>query len=134
MLEAVKDAGLENVANVEYATDGIEALRLLAEAYREGKAFVVVLLDLNMPKMTGQEVLKAIKGNNHYKDVSVFILTNSDNMRDMEECRKLGADAFIQKPTEFKRLVDLFAALKESLAKEGQVVARDVNTRYEEMK
>jgi CheY-like chemotaxis protein len=133
MLEAVRLSGLDAVAEVAYTTDGERALDLLSGADHSGSSFAAVLLDLNMPKMSGQEVLKAIRQNDNHKNIAVFILTNSDGKADMDECRMLGADAFFQKPAEFKRLVDLFSALKGSLEIEGVAMAKATNTRYEEL-
>ncbi|GJM35063.1 MAG: response regulator [Saprospiraceae bacterium] len=61
----------------------------------------VVLLDLNMPVMTGMEVLKALRNDDKGKYLPVVILTSSRSYQDVEACYRLGTNAFVAKPVEF---------------------------------
>lgn len=58
----------------------------------------VILLDLNLPKMHGREILKLIKSRADWKEIPVIILTTSSSMEDLDYCLRLGADKYITKP------------------------------------
>jgi CheY-like chemotaxis protein len=58
----------------------------------------VILLDLNLPKMHGREVLKALKASSVFREIPVVILTTSSSAEDMDYCLALGADRYIPKP------------------------------------
>jgi CheY-like chemotaxis protein len=62
----------------------------------------LILLDLNLPKKSGLEVLKELKDNRRTQDIPVIILTVSDLDRDINECRRLGAETYIVKPVSFQ--------------------------------
>jgi CheY-like chemotaxis protein len=61
----------------------------------------VILLDLNLPKKSGLDVLREIKGDKRTKHIPVIILTVSNRDRDINECRRLGAETYIVKPLDF---------------------------------
>ena len=63
-----------------------------------------MLLDLNLPKVSGLEVLRRIKADKRTRLMPVVILTISDDDYDIAECRRLGADNYIVKPVDFQRL------------------------------
>ncbi|RAW00282.1 response regulator [Pseudochryseolinea flava] len=58
----------------------------------------VILLDLNLPKIHGREILDSIKSSHSFKDIPVVILTTSSSKEDIESCLKAGANSFITKP------------------------------------
>lgn len=100
-----------NLANeIEVARDGVEAMDYL---YRRG-AFaqrpvgnpVVILLDLKMPRLDGVEVLRLLKGDEQLRLIPIVILTSSRESRDLEECYRLGANAYVVKPVEFSEFVE----------------------------
>jgi CheY-like chemotaxis protein len=62
----------------------------------------LILLDLNLPKKSGLEVLRAIKQDSRTQNIPVIILTISDSDRDIEESRRLGAETYIVKPVSFQ--------------------------------
>ena len=106
-LQAFKKARFAN--RVQVARDGEEALDYV---FRRGK-FVnrpddehpqVILLDLKLPKMNGIEVLRTIKADKRTANVSVVVLTVSEDSNDIAECMRLGADNYIVKPVNFARL------------------------------
>lgn len=97
--EALKDASLPH--RLDLVSDGEEALRHLRE--REMRPDLV-LLDLNLPKLSGIEVLKAIKADPYLKVIPVIILTNSTAPDDVAECYENFANAYIRKPIGFDGL------------------------------
>lgn len=64
----------------------------------------LILLDLNMPGMGGKEFLKTIKADESLKDIPVVVLTTSDSETDIQECYKLHAAGYIQKPGSVQEL------------------------------
>lgn len=65
---------------------------------------LVVLLDLQLPKLDGIEVLRRLKGDKHTAHIPVVLLTGSDNVQDITACQKLGANAYIPKPVNLQGL------------------------------
>ena len=65
----------------------------------------VILLDLNMPKVNGIEVLRRIKGDERTRIIPVVILTTSSEQRDVMTCYNLGANSYIIKPVEYDNFV-----------------------------
>ena len=92
--------------------DGIEALDFLfgTGAYQH-RAYAalpqIILLDLNLPKKSGLEVLRRIKSDKLRKDIAVIVLTVSKRDRDMAECRRLGVETYIIKPVGFQKFSEV---------------------------
>lgn len=92
------------------ARDGAEALDYLfargAHAGRNPDDLPsIVLLDINLPKIDGREVLQAIRANERTRSVPVVVLTTSAEPFDVEASYALGANSYIQKPVDFERFV-----------------------------
>jgi two-component system response regulator len=92
------------------ARDGAEALDYLfargAHADRDPTHLPsIVLLDLNLPKVDGREVLQAIRGNELTRSVPVVVLTTSVEPFDVEASYALGVNSYIQKPVDFEHFV-----------------------------
>src|SRR5205814_242438 len=82
---------------------GAQALELIfgkgtTLSRRPGRRLQVILLDLKLPKVSGLELLRRIKGDRRTRNIPVIVLTESQKSRDMIECRRLGADDYIVKP------------------------------------
>ena len=104
-----------NVANIiDVVNDGEEALDYLFKRAgyknRQNGNPVVVLLDLNMPKINGLEVLKQLKESDELKNIPVVMLTSSKMENDLIASYKLGVNAYVVKPVEFE---DFILAIKE---------------------
>jgi two-component system, chemotaxis family, response regulator Rcp1 len=95
------------------AQDGEEALDYV---YRRGRFSEMpkpdlVVLDLNLPKSDGSDILRAIRETSDLRDVPVVVLTSSDSPRDRAAAQRLGADGYITKPSD----LDAFLSLGETL-------------------
>jgi CheY-like chemotaxis protein len=73
----------------------------------------IILLDLNMPGMTGQSVLEKIKQHDKLKAIPVVIFTTSDNEEDISNCYRLGASTYLQKPGDLTRFSETIGQLKK---------------------
>lgn len=88
---------------VHHVIDGIEALSFL---HREGERYSAVpqpdliLLDLNLPRMSGREFLAAVKADERLASIPVVVLTTSEVERDIEAVYQLGAAGFVTKPVD----------------------------------
>ena len=108
-LRALKKRNLAN--RVHVAKDGAEALDFLfakgAYAARNpNHTPKVVLLDLKLPKVSGLEVLKQIKGDERTRIIPVVVLTSSQEEKDMVESYRLGVNSYIVKPVDFDKFVE----------------------------
>jgi two-component system response regulator len=109
----IRELKKHNLANNLYhVKDGEEALDFLfATGKYAGSRNVnhtpkVVLLDIQMPKVNGMEVLQRIKSDERTKATPVVILTSSKEDPDVQRCYKLGANSYIVKPVNFERFAE----------------------------
>lgn len=102
--------------NVELtvASDGVEAIDILTgrKSTRTPARPDLILLDLNLPKFDGRQVLLAIKDDRDLKKIPVVVLTSSDAESDVLTSYQLGANCFITKPGDFKAYQDVVQALE----------------------
>lgn len=104
-IRAFEKARITNPLHV--VRDGVEALDFVfatgSFTHRgQDRHPKVILLDLDLPKMNGLEVLRRIKGNQGTKHIPVIVLTISSRDYDINECRQLGAETYIVKPVDFQ--------------------------------
>lgn len=66
------------------------------------KKHLLVLLDLNLPDMTGVSILEQIKANPHIRRTPVVVLTTTDDEREIQRCYDLGANVYITKPVDYE--------------------------------
>lgn len=92
-----------------FVSNGIDLLDYLRK--EEEKPVGLILLDLNMPRMDGREILKVLKSDAHLRKIPVVILTTSKAQRDVEECYELGANCYIAKPNSFEVFNDTISTL-----------------------
>lgn len=133
MQEAIKDAELETMVKISCAYDGEEACEFLNTARIIGDQIDMILLDLNMPRLSGKDVLSFAKSNPDLADIPVYIITNSDYRRDMMDCYNLRADGYLQKPAEFKKLVDFFSSIRQSILVRNKLSIFWIEKTYEEL-
>jgi two-component system response regulator len=107
-IRAFKQSHIRN--EVVVARSGMEALDWLfargEHADRGPGLPQVVLLDLNMPKMNGLEVLRAIRSDEKTKRLPVVILTSSTEERDVVQSYDLGANSYVKKPVDFGQFLE----------------------------
>jgi two-component system response regulator len=103
----------ERLANhIEIARDGAEALDFLfcRGAYAK-RSFErpprLVLLDLKLPRVSGHEVLRAIKADERTRSIPVVVLTSSDQERDLVECYGLGVNSYVEKPVDLQKFQEV---------------------------
>jgi DNA-binding response OmpR family regulator len=96
------------------ATDGEQAIELVEEKHPD-----LVLLDIVMPGLSGFDVLKAIKTNEHSKETLVVMFSNLGQEHEIEECKKLGAAAFLVKAKSTPR--EVLEKIQELLKERGKI-------------
>jgi CheY-like chemotaxis protein len=102
-----------NIANKLFvATDGIEALELLRGTGMPASRRIV-LLDLNMPRMNGIEVLREIRADRALQALTVIVLTTSNEDRDRIEAYQLNVAGYLVKPVTFHSFADVMATLNK---------------------
>ncbi len=88
------------------ASNGEEALRILEEKEHLPD---IILLDLNMPKISGIEFLKILKADEHLKYIPTIILTTSSNHKDLRTCYEIGISGYVLKPLKYEDYVSRMA-------------------------
>jgi CheY-like chemotaxis protein len=110
--EAIVDTGVD--VNLHVVNDGEAAVRYITrqEPFKNVQAPDIVLLDLNMPKMNGHEVLEEIRNQNNMKDVPIVLLTASECCDDVEKAHNLGINYYLRKPLQGRGLGELLTAVQ----------------------
>lgn len=112
-----KEALLEGKIDVRLsiAENGEEALQFLAREYPFAKAETpdLILLDINLPKINGHEVLEHIKKSPKYKHIPVVMLTTSSAPRDIIESYNRQANCYITKPVELEKFIDAMRSFED---------------------
>jgi CheY-like chemotaxis protein len=132
--EAAKEAQLADLVEFEYAYDGEEACEMFDTAKIVGKHYDLVLLDLNLPKVSGIEVLQKVKTDPDLENTPVIVVTNSDYKKDMIECYRMNADGYLQKPADFKKLVDFFISIRKSIEVRHKLSVYYIEKVYDELR
>jgi CheY-like chemotaxis protein len=100
----LRRAGVHN--QIVAKTNGGDALRYLLGPDGSGEVssgqHLLILLDLNLPDMTGIDILTRIKSNPHLSRAPVVILTTTDDSREIQRCYDLGANVYITKPVNYE--------------------------------
>ncbi len=107
MQKALDESGAD--IKIEFVENGVELLEHLngIKAQPTGNGYPkFILLDLNMPKMDGREVLKNIKTHEEFRKIPVIIFSTTKNQLEVKRCYDLGANTYIVKPVNFDLLVE----------------------------
>lgn len=114
--EALAESRLTN--DLHFVSDGEELMDYL---YQRGKYSApgsaprpgLILLDLNMPKKDGREVLQELKSDPHLRQIPVLVLTTSKAEEDIHRSYYLGANSYITKPVTFSSLIEVMQTLSK---------------------
>jgi CheY-like chemotaxis protein len=101
MKRTIQFLELDHILSV--VNNGEEGLQVLEDI---SKLPDLILLDLNMPKVSGIEFLSILKKNDNIKHIPTVILTTSDNQKDLEECYRLGVSGYVLKPLKYNDYVE----------------------------
>lgn len=111
-IEALKDAKVHNRLSV--ARDGVEAMEFLQkkEPFKDAVRPDLILLDLNLPRKDGREVLAEIKGNLELRQIPVVVLTTSRAEEDVLRAYDLHANCYITKPVDFEQFMSVVKSIE----------------------
>jgi CheY-like chemotaxis protein len=111
--ESLKDSKIRN--NITVARDGIEAMEFLRHqgAHADAPRPDLILLDLNLPRKDGREVLAEIKADPEFKRIPVVILTISKDEEDVIKTYNLHANCFITKPIDLQQFLKVVKAIED---------------------
>ncbi|HUQ67289.1 MAG TPA: response regulator [Flavitalea sp.] len=111
-IEALKKAKIQNAIHV--VRDGDEALDFLKKRDKYINAVTpdIILLDINLPKMDGTEILSLIKKDDHLKIIPVIMLTTSDSEHDIVQAYSNHANCYITKPIDIKSFIKVIRTIK----------------------
>lgn len=111
--EAFKEGHINNTLHV--ATDGVEALEFLYQ--RDGHADAprpdIILLDLNLPRMNGDEVLETIQDDGDLCAIPVIVLTSSEASEDVVRSYELDANAYLTKPVDPEEFIEVVQSFQQ---------------------
>ncbi|MHB9286189.1 response regulator [Halobacteriales archaeon Cl-PHB] len=101
--------------NLHVVNDGVEALKFLRQEdeYAEKPRPDMVLLDLDMPRKDGREVLKDLKEDSDLRRIPVVVMTSSDAEEDILESYDLHANAYLTKPVDFQGFIDVVDRIED---------------------
>jgi len=105
--KALEQGKLAN--NLHVTTDGVDALEFLRQEgeYEDALRPDLVLLDLNMPRKDGEDVLEAMQADDSLSRIPVVVLTSSESEEDIAKSYDLNANAYLTKPVDFDGFVDI---------------------------
>ena len=111
--EALAEAKIRN--RISVVNDGLEALAFLQHEgkYEDAPRPDLILLDLNMPRMDGRELLAAIKQKDGLKIIPVVVLTTSEADADILKSYELHASCYITKPVDLEQFITVVAGIEE---------------------
>ncbi len=111
--EALEEAKIVNRISVAY--DGMEAIRFLKKTppFTDGETPDLILLDINLPKMDGKEVLGIIKNDPDLKRIPVIMLTTSSSEKDILTSYDNHANCYITKPVDLERFMEVVRTIED---------------------
>lgn len=111
--EALKDSKL--MVRLHHAEDGVQAMQFLRREppFADAVQPDIILLDLNLPRKDGREVLAEIKADDRLKKIPVVVLTTSADEQDILTTYQLHANCYITKPVDFERFITIVKNIEE---------------------
>jgi CheY-like chemotaxis protein len=112
-IEALRESKVRN--NLHVASDGVQAMAFLRQQGQHNHAVRpdLVLLDLNLPRKDGREVLAEIKADPDLKTIPVVVLTTSSAERDVLQSYELQANCFITKPVDLEQFITVVRSIQD---------------------
>ena len=112
-IEALREAKVKN--RLWVAEDGVEAMEFLRQQNRHADAPRpdLILLDLNLPRKDGREVLRELKADDSLRRIPVVILTTSRSEEDVLRAYDLHANCYITKPVDFSRFMEVVKSIED---------------------
>ena len=111
-LEALKDFKVRN--HVSVVEDGVQAMEFLRRQgpYAQAPRPDLIMLDLNLPRKDGREVLAAIKSDDNLKPIPIVVLTTSRADQDILRAYQLNANCYINKPVDFNQFLEVVRSIE----------------------
>jgi CheY-like chemotaxis protein len=111
-IEALKDFKVRN--HVSIVEDGVQAMQFLRRQgpYAGSPRPDMIMLDLNLPRKDGREVLAEIKGDDHLKTIPIVVLTTSRAEQDILRAYQLNANCYINKPVDFNQFLEVVRSIE----------------------
>jgi len=110
--DGLKDSGVCNkMIRFSNGEDAWNFLSGTGEEVIDNNNCYLLLLDINMPKTDGVEVLRRMKNDERLKAIPVIMLTTTDDPREVENCYKLGCNIYITKPVDFQKFTETLTRL-----------------------
>ena len=112
-VEALREAKVKN--RLWVVEDGVEAMAFLRrqDGHADAPRPDLILLDLNLPRMDGREVLRQIKNDDSLKRIPVVVLTTSRSEEDVLRAYDLHANCYITKPVDFTRFMEVVRSIED---------------------
>jgi CheY-like chemotaxis protein len=111
---ALEEKGYKD--RIEFVENGIELLKFLEEIEKKEVRQRIypsfILLDLNMPKKDGREVLREIKQHPEFKKIPVVVFTTTNSENEVKRCYELGANTYVVKPVSFDSLLKVVEEIR----------------------
>lgn len=106
----IRRSGVTN--DIAHFENGSDALSYLSDSFKnKDEKSHLVLLDLNLPDMSGTEILKTIKENGASRRTPVIVLTTTDDKKEIQKCYDLGCSVYIRKPVSYETFSDAIRKL-----------------------
>ncbi len=112
-MEALNGAKIRN--QLDSVQDGVEAMAFLRGEGKYANSALpdLILLDLNLPKKDGREVLAEIKADEHLRRIPVVILTSSEAEQDILQAYELNANAYVSKPVDLEQFIKVIKSIED---------------------
>lgn len=107
--EGLEESGICNT--ILRFENGEQVWQFFSENKSGANKNYLLLLDINMPKMNGLEVLSRMKNDDLFKEIPIVMLTTTDDPKEVEECYKIGCNFYITKPVDFIKFTDTLKQL-----------------------
>ncbi|MBE7381555.1 MAG: response regulator [Leptolyngbya sp. SIO1E4] len=124
--EALSTAGLH--VNLNVVRNGTDALSYLHQQspFQDTAAPDLILLDLNLPGMSGKEIIREIRGDKKLCHIPITVLTTSRSKQDIEDSYKLGANCYVSKPDSLDEFNQMIQALEKFWFTVAKIPTRNI--------